>query len=88
MGQPEIHPGIGFLSTRIQKPNESYRKKLLELLGFIEGIINNILTLEADDSQTLTLYVNAAFAVQQDTRSHTGAMFTIVKGAIYSTLTK
>eukprot|EP00957_Ditylum_brightwellii_P016061 1210175-Ditylum_brightwellii.AAC.1 len=87
-GQPNINPGISFLFTRTQNPNESDWKKLLKLLWFIEGTIDNILTLEADDSQTLTWYVDAVFAVVPDVRSHTGAMFIMSKGTIYSTSTK
>eukprot|EP00957_Ditylum_brightwellii_P042237 3198552-Ditylum_brightwellii.AAC.1 len=41
-GRPDINPGISFLSTRTQKPNESNWKKLLKLLGFIEGTIGDI----------------------------------------------
>eukprot|EP00957_Ditylum_brightwellii_P117421 8956189-Ditylum_brightwellii.AAC.1 len=69
--QPNINPVISFLSTRTQKTNELDWKKLLKLLGFIEGTIDNILTLEADDSQTITWYVDAALAVYPDMRSHT-----------------
>ena len=57
-------------------------------MGFIEGTIDDILPLEADDSQTLTWYVDAGFAVHPDMRSHTGALFTMGKGAIYQASTK
>eukprot|EP00957_Ditylum_brightwellii_P176642 13453896-Ditylum_brightwellii.AAC.1 len=57
-------------------------------MGFLLYIINDILSLEADDSQTLTWYNNAAFAVHPDMKSHTGATFTLGKGAICSDSTK
>ena len=44
--------------------------------------------LEADDSQTLRWYVDAAFAVHADMRSHTGSTFTLGKGMIISDSTK
>ena len=47
-----------------------------------------MLTLEADDTNTLTWYINAAFAVHGDMKSHTGAIFTMGKGAILSSSTK
>ncbi len=40
------------------------------------------MTLEADDTNTLTWYIDAAFAVHANMRSHTGAIFTMGKGAI------
>ena len=43
-----------------------------------------MLTLEADDCQTLTWYVDAAFAVHHDMKSQTGSIFTMGKGAIIS----
>jgi hypothetical protein len=42
----------------------------------LKGTINNVLKLEADDTNTLAWYIGAAFAVHADMKSHTGAMFT------------
>ena len=47
-----------------------------------------MLTLEADDTNSLTWYIDAAFAVHHDMKSHTGAVFTMGKGAILSSSTK
>ena len=44
--------------------------------------------MEADDTQTLYWYIDAAFTVHPDMQSHTGAVFTLGKGAIYSASTK
>lgn len=46
------------------------------------------MTLEADDTQTLTWYVDSSFAVHSDLKSHTGAIFTLGKGALISDSTK
>ena len=35
-------------------------------MGFLKGTRNNILTLEADDSQILSWYIDAVFAVYPD----------------------
>ena len=87
-GRPDINTAIGYLGTRVKEPNELDWKKLLKLLGFLKGSVKDILTLEADDTQTLYWYSDAAFAVHPDMRSHTGAVFTLGKGAIYSASTK
>jgi hypothetical protein len=42
------------------------------------------LALEADNTQTLTWYVDAAFAVHADMRSHMGSTFSLGKGMIIS----
>ena len=57
-------------------------------MGFLKGTRNDILTLEADDSQILSWYIDAAFAVHPDMKSHTGLVFTLGKGAITSASTK
>ena len=44
--------------------------------------------LEADDTYTLMWYINVALTVHADMKSHTGAVFTMGKGAIISSSTK
>ena len=44
--------------------------------------------LEADSTGTLCWYIDAAFAVHPDMKSHTGSTFTLGKGAISSSSTK
>jgi hypothetical protein len=54
----------------------------LRVLSFLKGTINNVLKLEADDTNTLTWYIDAAFAVHAYMESRTGVVFTMGKGAI------
>jgi hypothetical protein len=82
--RPDVNPAIGFLSSRVKGPNEGDWSKLQKVLGFLKGTIDDVLTLETDDTQTLTWYIDAAFAVHADMKSHTGAVFTMGKGAIIS----
>jgi hypothetical protein len=82
--RPDINPVIGFLSSRVKEPNEGDWNKLLKVMGFLKGTIDDVLTLEADDTQTMSWYIDAAFAVHPDMKSHTGAVFTMGKGAIIS----
>jgi hypothetical protein len=86
--RPDIDQAISFLSSRVRDANEGDWNKLLRVMGFLKGTIEDVLTLEADDSNTLTWYVDVAFAVHADMRSHTGAIFTMGKGAIISSSTK
>ena len=57
-------------------------------MNFLKNTRDDILTLEADNSQELKWYVDAAFAVHPDTKSHTGAVFTLGNGAIISDSTR
>ena len=86
--RPDVEPAVSFLSTRTSKPDESDWVKLLRMLGFLKGTINDVISLEVDDSQTLRWYIDAAFAIHPDMKSHTGLMFTLGKGAIISGSTK
>ena len=42
------------------------------------------LTLEADDTQTINWYIDAAFGVHDDMKSHTRACMTLGNGMIYA----
>lgn len=58
------------------------------MMSFLKGTLDDVLTLEAGDSQTLSWYIDAVFAVHPDMKSHTGMMFTLDKCAILSSSTK
>ena len=58
------------------------------MLGFLKGTRDDVLILWADDSLILYYFINAAFRVHPDMKSHTGLVFTLHKGAIISGLAK
>jgi hypothetical protein len=49
-------------------------------MSVLKGTINDVIQLEADDTNTLTWYIDDAFAVHADMKSHTEAVFTMGKG--------
>jgi hypothetical protein len=77
-----------FLASRVQEPNEGDWTKLIRVLVFLKTTRDDMLALEADNAQTLTWYVDAAFVVNADMRSHTGSTFSLGKGMIISDSTK
>jgi len=87
-GRPDVNNAISILSSRVKESNEGYWKKLLHVKNFFKNTRDDIHTLEADNSQELKWYVDAAFAVRPAMKSHTGAVFTLGKGAIISDSTK
>ena len=86
--RPDINPGVNFLSTRVKDPHEGDWKKLLKLLGFLKGTIDDVLIIELDDKQIFKWYVDAAFAVHADMKSHTGAVLMMGKGGVICESTK
>ena len=55
---------------------------------FLKRTRDDVLTLEVNDLQVLLWYVDAAFAVHSDMKSHTDIVFTLGKGSIISGSTK
>ena len=82
--RPDIHEVIAVLSTRLKEPNEDDWRKLLHLMKFINGTVEDKLILTADNLHVLKWYVDVAFAVHPDFRSHTAAGLTMGKGFITS----
>eukprot|EP00957_Ditylum_brightwellii_P135734 10350700-Ditylum_brightwellii.AAC.1 len=58
------------------------------MLGFLKETIDDVLIVEANDSQTLTWHIDASFAMHMDMKCHTSATFMLGKGAILSNSTK
>ena len=86
--RPDIQLAVGFLTTRVQKPDEDDWKKLLKMLKYLNGTKNLNLTLEADDSKNIYWWVDVAYAVHMNCRSHTGGTMSLGKGSPISMSTK
>ena len=82
--RPDIHLAIAALTTRVKKPNESDWKKLIHLLKYCNGTQDNKLTISIDNLHVFKWYVDSAFAVYPDFRSHTGSIMILGNGAIQS----
>jgi Reverse transcriptase (RNA-dependent DNA polymerase) len=86
--RPDIQPAIAFLSTRVKAPGEQDWLKLVKMMNFLNGTKDDVLTLCSDDTFNIIWYVDAAFGVHNDMRSHTGATMSLGKGAVMSLSTK
>ena len=87
-GRPDIQPAISFLSTRVRNPNQSDWDKLRRMMEFLWTTRDDVLKLSADDIGTVQWYLDAAFAVHPDMKSHTGSIMTWGRGSIISICTK
>ena len=70
------------LCTRVKGPNESDWEKLVRLMKYLNGTKDKILTLSVDNLRCIKWYVDAAFAVHTDYKSHTGGTMTFGQGAV------
>ena len=68
----DISTTISFLCTRVTKPTEQDWRKLKRCLEFLNGTINDVLTLGAESLEELLNFVDVSIAVHPDMRSHTG----------------
>jgi hypothetical protein len=84
----DVQPAVSFLTTRVKEPNQGDWIKLKRMLNFLKSTIEDVARLSADDTQTIKWYVDAAFAVHPDFKSHTGAVMTLGGGAVQSVSTK
>ena len=86
--RPDIQTTIAFLSTRVKQPDQDDWKKLRRLIDYLRGTMDLVLTLKADNTSIIKWYVDVAYAVHPDMRSHTGGAMTLGKGFGYATSTK
>ena len=82
--RPDIQPTLSFLCTRVQKSNITDWEKLRRLLQFINGTIDEKLTLSADKGLTfMKTWVDASYAVHPNMRGHTGGCLTLGRGMLH-----
>jgi hypothetical protein len=84
--RPDIQAAVAFLTTRVKAPDTDDYKKLARTVKYLRGTPKLVLKLEADVVTVTKWWVDAAFAVHRDMKSHTGGTMSIGKGSAYSTL--
>ena len=84
----ELQLAIAFLCTRVQQPTKEDPGKLARMIQYLNGTQDKCLILEYNSNKKGEWYVDAAFAVYVDYRSHSGATISIGKGSITAFSTK
>jgi len=87
-GRPDISTAEAFLTTCVMEPDTDDWKKLMRMIAYLKATKDLILTLEADNYNSLKWFIDASYAVHDDMRGHTGGGLTLGKGAVYSRSTK
>jgi hypothetical protein len=79
---------IAFLCTRVSKSTRQDQSKLKRVLEYINGSMDIKYTVGADDMECMRTWVDAAFAVHPDMKSHTGGVISFGAGGIICKSTK
>jgi hypothetical protein len=79
---------IAFLCTRVSKSTKQDQTKLKRVLEYLKGSLNDEYILGADDMGKMRSWVDAAFAVHPDMKSHTGGVISFGTGGLACKSTK
>jgi hypothetical protein len=72
--RPDILTAVSFLCMRVQSATEEDTMKLARVLGYVKGTVEQVLTIQATREPCVRAYVDAAYALHTDSRSHTGEL--------------
>ena len=87
-GRPDINVAISYLTMRVSKSNESDLRKLKRLMQYIYGTLDLVLKLSATSTTVIKWWIDAAYGVHDNMRSHTGTTMSMGLVSIYSRSTK
>jgi Reverse transcriptase (RNA-dependent DNA polymerase) len=82
---PDVQTATAFLCTRVKAPDIDDYKKLGRVMHYLRTTHDMVLTLESNSVNIIKWWVDASFAVHPDMKSHTGAVMSLGRGAMYST---
>jgi hypothetical protein len=86
--RPDILLAVVFLITRVSTPDNDDLGKLKRVMRYLRDTEDLALTLEASSDGAVRWWVDASFAVHPNMRSHTGAVLSLGKGAVYGMSSK
>jgi hypothetical protein len=86
--RPDIESTLAFLCTRVSSPDEDDWKKLKRILSYLKGTIDDVRVIEATGLNCLTTWVDAAYALHNNMRSHTGGAMLMGRGLVYGRSSK
>ena len=86
--RPDLQTAVAFLCTRVQSPDEDDYKKLACVMKYLQQYPHLPLILGSDGKGNIYWSVDAAFAVHNNMRGHTGAHMTLGQGTVYGMSTK
>jgi hypothetical protein len=86
--RPDILTVAIFLCTRVQGATVEDQRKLMRVLGYLSGTQEATLILRATRKPVVTAYVDAAYAIHNDSKSHSGVIIYVGQTLAYVSLRK
>ena len=75
--RPDIMLAVAYLTTRVKGPNLDDGKKLKRVMKYLNGSVARDLVLHATKPLRVEGYIDAAFGLHDDGKSHTGMVITV-----------
>ena len=72
------------MTSKVKKPEHDDFKKLVRLLGYLQGTIDLPLTLGANKTGVVKWWADASYAVRNDMKSQTGGTASLGRGSVIS----
>ncbi len=79
-----IQVAVPFLTTRVKSPNEDNRGKLKQVLQYLKRTTEMCLNILVENVGVTKWYIDAAHAVHDNCKSHSGAALTLGRGMVTS----
>ena len=86
--RPDLQTAVAFLTTRVREPDNDDYKKLSRVMKYLQQYPHLPLILGSDGKGNIYWSVDAAFAVHNDMRGHTGAHMSLGQGTVIGVSTK
>ena len=86
--RPDIDPAMSFLCTRVSEPMMEDWRKLRRVLQYMYQTIHEKQVIGAKSLHELFAWIDAAYAVHNDMRSHTGGAMSFGYGIVHYLSTK
>ena len=81
-GRPDIILAVAFLCTRVSCSTDEDWRKLKRLMLYLNRTVTDFVILGADSLTALKTWVDAAYGVHHDMKSHTGGVISLGRGVI------
>ena len=86
--RPDIETAVAFLCTRVSEPDVDDWKKLKRLISYLNATIEDTRIIGCDNIEEIFTWVDAAYAVHPNMRSHTGGTTSMGWGVMHSKSSK
>ena len=86
--RPDVETTVAYLCTRVSKSTTDDWVKLRRVLGYLQKTINDIRIIGADSLQEIYAWIDAAYGVHEDFKSHMGGGQSFGVGLVHSKSSK